>query len=374
MFGGRFYSLTKTDDEVSVICEEARVPNAVVAERDWRCFKIQGPLDFGLTGILASLAAPLADAEVSIFATSTYDTDYILVKADNLERAIDILTKLGHSIEQQVNAAPVDGPAIEFEPDPMVAKLLGLDTDPTFGLVVAAGWPLDPRAKQPYDKFKAALARCWEPEDVALSRVYLYPFESLHVTATSLYRIGDIPENEQAMITVAKRVVCRATEMKSWPTKPLQLQIDRAQIGIKAGILLWRDTTGGIDAIRQCLVTAGEELRCELESAGIPAEKWSTPGIIHTTVLRFHQKPVSDGATVQQHFQKSVLDQLPSLFPDPIAVPVAKLVCERTPYMHIPHNAGHVFATSLLAPAADTRYIEDCQQAEERLAAYQSSF
>lgn len=87
-----FFSISKSDDELSVVCSEDLVPHHIRAERGWRSIKVQGPLDFSLTGILASLAAPLAQANISIFAISTFDTDYILVKEGNLEKAIQVLS------------------------------------------------------------------------------------------------------------------------------------------------------------------------------------------------------------------------------------------------------------------------------------------
>ena len=97
---GDFFSVTRTAGELSVVCEEGAVPEGVTREGDWRCLRVRGPLDFGLTGILASLLAPLAEAGISIFAISTYDTDYIMVKAANLERAIAALSRSGHVISQ----------------------------------------------------------------------------------------------------------------------------------------------------------------------------------------------------------------------------------------------------------------------------------
>jgi hypothetical protein len=70
----------------------------VLAERGWRCLQVAGPLDFSLTGVLASLASCLAEAKVSIFAISTYDTDYLLVQAEDLETAIRALRAAGHEI------------------------------------------------------------------------------------------------------------------------------------------------------------------------------------------------------------------------------------------------------------------------------------
>ena len=95
---GDFVSLTRTRDELSIVCTQRTVPDDIRCERDWRALKVEGPLDFALTGILASLATPLANAGISIFAISTFDTDYVLVKQDRLEQAIHVLRKAGHVI------------------------------------------------------------------------------------------------------------------------------------------------------------------------------------------------------------------------------------------------------------------------------------
>jgi hypothetical protein len=86
-------SATRTAEELAILCCESRVPEGVRAERGWRAFKVQGPLDFSLFGILARIAVPLAQARVSIFAISTYDTDYVLVRADDLDRAAEVLSR-----------------------------------------------------------------------------------------------------------------------------------------------------------------------------------------------------------------------------------------------------------------------------------------
>ncbi len=98
LYDGLPVSITRTADELSIICPESRVPGDVQAERGWRCFKILGPLPFSMTGVLASLVAPLADAGISIFAFSTYDTDYVMVKEEMLSLARDVLAADGHEI------------------------------------------------------------------------------------------------------------------------------------------------------------------------------------------------------------------------------------------------------------------------------------
>ena len=88
-----FFSITKTCDELSIVCSEDDIPNNIKCEKDWRILKIEGPLDFSLIGILASISTILAQNRISIFAISTYDTDYILVKNKDIHNATDALIK-----------------------------------------------------------------------------------------------------------------------------------------------------------------------------------------------------------------------------------------------------------------------------------------
>jgi hypothetical protein len=97
---GAITSVTRTADELSVVCAESAVPRGVKCEMGWRIFKIEGPLDFALTGILVSVAKPLAGAGVSIFAISTFDTDYVMVKERNVEKAVRALTAAGRRVKR----------------------------------------------------------------------------------------------------------------------------------------------------------------------------------------------------------------------------------------------------------------------------------
>jgi uncharacterized protein len=92
----RFFSVTRTADELSVVCAEDAAPAGARCEGGWRVLQVAGPLEFSLTGVLAGIAAPLAEAGVSIFAISTFDTDYVLVKEEKLAQAIDALRRAGH--------------------------------------------------------------------------------------------------------------------------------------------------------------------------------------------------------------------------------------------------------------------------------------
>ena len=96
--GGTFFSISRTPDELSIVCLQDQVPDGIHADQGWRGLRVQGPLDFALTGILASLATPLAQAGISIFALSTFDTDYVLVKAVDLDHAVQVLRRQGHIV------------------------------------------------------------------------------------------------------------------------------------------------------------------------------------------------------------------------------------------------------------------------------------
>ena len=93
----------KTDAEISVVCLTADVPHATLAREDgWRALRVAEPMDFGLTGVLAGISTVLAQAGISIFAVSTFDTDYILIKAENLGLAQTALETGGYTIENPV--------------------------------------------------------------------------------------------------------------------------------------------------------------------------------------------------------------------------------------------------------------------------------
>ena len=95
---GPFRSVTRTDNEVSVVCRDHDVPDGESAERGWRVLELIGPLAFTLTGVVASLVDPLARAEIPIFVVSTFETDYVLVRARDLEAAAEALELAGHSV------------------------------------------------------------------------------------------------------------------------------------------------------------------------------------------------------------------------------------------------------------------------------------
>ena len=95
---GDFFSVTRTADELSVVCRSEVVPDGITCERDWCCLRVAGAMPFTLVGVLASLTMPVARAGVGIFAISTFDTDYLLMKATEVDQAIAAWRAVGHVV------------------------------------------------------------------------------------------------------------------------------------------------------------------------------------------------------------------------------------------------------------------------------------
>lgn len=95
-----FFSVTKTEDEISVVMLQDKISSDVKAEKDWRILKVEGTLDFSLIGILAKISGILAKNSISIFVISTFNTDYILVKEEKIEKTILVLSEEGYEISK----------------------------------------------------------------------------------------------------------------------------------------------------------------------------------------------------------------------------------------------------------------------------------
>ena len=95
-----FFSITKTEDEISVVMLQDKISSDVKVEKDWRILKVEGTLDFSLIGILAKISGILAKNSISIFVISTFNTDYILVKEEKIEKAMTVLSKEGYEISK----------------------------------------------------------------------------------------------------------------------------------------------------------------------------------------------------------------------------------------------------------------------------------
>jgi len=95
---GSFTSVTRTDAELSIVCDDDAVPGDIQAARGWRALVVAGPIPFETTGVAAALVTPLADAEISVFLVATFDTDYVLVRAADVTRAAGALRAAGHDV------------------------------------------------------------------------------------------------------------------------------------------------------------------------------------------------------------------------------------------------------------------------------------
>ncbi len=95
---GSFVSITRTADELSIVCREAAIPAGSHADRGWQCLKLDGPIPLNTVGVAAEFTSILARAGISVFPIATYDTDYVLVRGDTVERTIEALRTAGHSV------------------------------------------------------------------------------------------------------------------------------------------------------------------------------------------------------------------------------------------------------------------------------------
>jgi uncharacterized protein len=100
LLGDDFISLTRTRNELSIVCLQENVPPETKAERGWRCAKVDGPFGFSMAGVHVSLAIPLAEANISILSIATYETDHLLIQEGDLERAIRVLEQAGHRVRR----------------------------------------------------------------------------------------------------------------------------------------------------------------------------------------------------------------------------------------------------------------------------------
>ncbi|MGB6242572.1 MAG: ACT domain-containing protein [Castellaniella sp.] len=99
--GSGFVSISRTDDELSIVCLQDRIPHDVQVDGDWSCFKFQGPFAFDETGIVLSVIEPLSTNGIGIFVVSTFDGDHLLVKSSNLEKTRSLLKQAGHTLGAQ---------------------------------------------------------------------------------------------------------------------------------------------------------------------------------------------------------------------------------------------------------------------------------
>lgn len=252
---------------------------------------------------------------------------------------------------------PRDGPATTFEVDLVMKDIVsGQRNNNDFGLVLVVGWPPNKHELQePYHQLVNAMRSCFDHQDHDGS-AYFYPLESLHVTVATLhaFTLQTRDANERTVLERTwQTVVLAASSSPQWPKKPLKLEIDSCQIGSRAGIVLWKETTGGLERMRCCIRNETMSRQAQLRESGISIDTLRIPGIVHTSVLRFTAPIVTDGNVVQERFQENVLQRLKDFFPTPITVTTAVLVCERTPYLHHPFDEHHALQVVELTERAD---------------------
>lgn len=272
------------------------------------------------------------------------------------------------------NGIPRDGPATTFQSDEAIRALMeanedgfGVD-DETYGLVLVAGWPAPAAWQQLYgEEIRPRLSACF-PNDT--SSVYIYPPEALHVTLATFWSFHRQEElsstHRKALEHHVHRVVERAWQnyLDDYPRENnFVLDIQSAQMGAKAGILLWKESTGRLDAFRAILRQTCQEECEQLVQRGINSDNDSIteflqevfsnlilPNIVHSTVVRFAATPRTDGAMVQDLFRRTLLDELAAnLIPQSIPLESITLVCEKKPYMHVPQDEDHVLWTAALS-------------------------
>jgi hypothetical protein len=95
---GALFSITRTTDELSIVCRDQDVPLDLKVDRGWRCLRVVGKLEFTMVGVLASVCNPLAEIGVAVFVLSTFDTDFLLVKNNDIDRAAAALERAGHRV------------------------------------------------------------------------------------------------------------------------------------------------------------------------------------------------------------------------------------------------------------------------------------
>ena len=104
VYQGGPFSITRTKDELSIVCLQINVPKGIVCNQGWSCLKAKGPLDLSSTGIISSITRTLEQEGISLFLISTYDTDYFMVKERDLEKTVFALTEAGKRVEWEQDA------------------------------------------------------------------------------------------------------------------------------------------------------------------------------------------------------------------------------------------------------------------------------
>ena len=247
------------------------------------------------------------------------------------------------------SSRPRDGPATLFEVDPVMAEILRSEESSMddFGLVLVVGWPPNQdEMEAPYAAFVKSMRSCFDHDDE--ENAYIYPLDSLHITVATFHHFSletRDPEQRSILEREWRQVALAASKRPEWPKYPLKLEIDSCQIGTHAGILLWRETTGGLDSMRFCLARETSDRQSLFLKAGLNVDTLKIPDIVHSSILRYPSPIKTNGELVQERLRKNVLPRLKEIFPKPMTASTAVLVYERTPYLHLPYDDSHALET-----------------------------
>ena len=253
------------------------------------------------------------------------------------------------------------GPGLHFQAEPLLSTLIPYiqNKEKAFAtsgdrslLVLVAGWPHKPDFIQAqYNEFIQLIKKCFDQEDLEtkndgiLPAVYLYPSEALHVTIATLSpHIPSITASDLSHIQhLFQSILTKASQLPIWPNKPLRLQISSSQIGIKAGILQWEETTGGILSMRSSIRQIIQDCQSTHSQRDLDImSKVFIPNIVHSSILRFSKVPQTSGRVVQERFEKLVKPFLKEYFADEVVLDSVIFVRERTVFMHIPKDHNHI--------------------------------
>ena len=212
--------------------------------------------------------------------------------------------------------------------------------------------------REAYKRFVTEVANCFIPDDFGadpdtnLPRVYIYTPECLHITVATLHRfdVPTTPKERKVMQKIYTDLLQRAAKRPNWPAEgsKMKFAVDSTRIGEKAGILLWKEITGNLQKMRDCVAKEHAASYDDIVKAvgEDSANSFQIPNIVHSTFMRFADAPKTDWDKMQAEFAKVQERVTDNIFGDLVVeTDVVRLVCERRPYMHIPCDEEHVFET-----------------------------
>jgi hypothetical protein len=243
----------------------------------------------------------------------------------------------------------------EFQVDPFLPTLFSNQQDDVYGLGLVINWPPPQAMKEPYHRLVQAIQNeCFDPKDVTSTAqqqhpaVAFMPFDSLHTTVASLFTTTRMDEMTTPIPQLQedwKQIVLEASKLPEWPQTAFQLQIDSAKIASRAGIILWKETTGGLDRMRKCLQQIVHQNEGSARKYAYLQDLYFIPSIVHTTILRYSSVPqATSHAHAQSQLENKVLPQLHEIFSEPIVANVAKVLNCKI-YLNSPENEHPVICS-----------------------------